>query len=253
MNENIRKIVGQFIKTSPDNITDDTIIDRRAVGSSIIFHRMFAKLVDAGMVVHDYHSIKTFGDLMRHQNLKEANAGALPLNSLARVNKGFDSKDVALAVGIDMESINAMPLADDFREDTFYQQNFSASEISYCILQHNPYASFAGLFAAKEAIAKTDNKYMELPFNLIEIKHDLKGKPYFKDYAISISHTEAMAVSVVLNNSLAGTIPATHNNFTSEDSPPAKTQNNNLALGLSALALLVSVAAFGLIILRSLS
>jgi phosphopantetheine--protein transferase-like protein len=204
MNENIKEIVGQFVKKSPESITDNTVIDRSAVGSSVLFHRMFAKLADAGLIIRDYHGIKTFSDLLNHQASDKLPNLSFPDNYLnpAYSQRYGNEEEFSLAVGIDLENIDAMPIADDFRENSFYKQNFSSSEIAYCILQPNPYASFAGLFAAKEAITKTDNRLIELPFSQIEIQHDLRGKPFFKDYAISISHTETLAVSVALNNNV---------------------------------------------------
>lgn len=250
MNDNIRKIVSQFIKVSPDQITDNTMIDRGAVGSSVIFHRMFSKLAEAGMVIQDYHSIKTFGDLFKDQNIKASVSNISSNNSLMPDRINASSREVALAVGIDMENINAMPLANDFREEAFYQQNFTSTEISYCILQQNPYASFAGLFAAKEAILKTDNRLMELPFNKIEIKHDLRGKPFFKDYAISISHTAEMAVSIAMNNA-QHSLMTVSNNLEAKNNVKGNSNNQNLIMGIAALALIVSLTALGLTIFKA--
>jgi holo-[acyl-carrier protein] synthase len=215
---------------------------------------MFAKLADAGMVVVNYHSIKTFGDLLTHEISDKSDDNSTPGNSF---NSGDAYRyrnvaEVALAVGIDMENIDAMPKANDFRENSFYKQNFSSSEISYCILQPNPYASFAGLFAAKEAIAKTDSKFIELPFSQIEIQHDLKGKPYFKDYAISISHTESVAVSVALNNSQIANMPVSENILIPEIAKTETPKSQYLIIGLAAFAFVFSLAALGLIFFKSL-
>ena len=86
----------------------------------------------------------------------------------------------------------------DYREDEFYKQNFSTSEIAWCILQSQPLASFAGKFAAKEAIVKADNVYATLPIHQIEILNTPNGKPQFKGFQISISHTPSTAVAVAI-------------------------------------------------------
>jgi phosphopantetheine--protein transferase-like protein len=101
-------------------------------------------------------------------------------------------------VGIDIEEVDSMPRATDFRENEFYKMNFSSAEIAYCILQSNPYASFAGLFAAKEAIVKANNAKRNKQFNTITINHNTEGKPVYPGFSLSISHTNNVAVAVAL-------------------------------------------------------
>ncbi len=123
-----------------------------------------------------------------------------------------------LRIGIDIEQISLMPPSSDYREDHFYTSNFSPSEIAYCILQPDTAASFAGLFAAKEAIVKADNSYLKRDFNSIKIDHLPNGKPTFPSFSISISHTAqiAVAVAVRLPNEKAPvqSVPSTLPNFT---------------------------------------
>jgi phosphopantetheinyl transferase (holo-ACP synthase) len=99
-----------------------------------------------------------------------------------------------------------MPVTNDFREDIFYTMNFSTTEISYCILQTNPYASFAGLFAAKEAIVKADNRFKTIEFKNIPVQHLSNGKPFHEGFNISVAHTGeiavAVAVSILQNNNV---------------------------------------------------
>lgn len=201
MEDKIKNIVSTFIRVPAEQISSETIIDRSSVNSSITLHRMYAKLAEEGIVVEDYSGIKKFSTLLDKINgnghtqapvyagLKEELPGiVLPANhSIA-----------ASTVGIDMEEIDAMPRANDFREDEFYKMNFSATEIAYCILQPNPYASFAGLFAAKEAIVKANNSIRSRPFNSIIINHNEEGKPSYPGFNISVSHTNNMAVAIAL-------------------------------------------------------
>jgi len=97
-----------------------------------------------------------------------------------------------------MEEIAALPRVDDLRKESFYTQNFTPGEIAYCILQADPYASLAGLWAAKEAIAKADGQYRNRPFNTVEIGHTAEGKPEFAGMGLSISHAGGMAVAVAV-------------------------------------------------------
>ena len=98
-------------------------------------------------------------------------------------------------IGIDIQLVAELPLCDDFWEDPFYQTNFSKEEIAYCCSKSEPLHSFAGLYAAKEAVVKCS---AALSWDSIKINHDKKGKPFFRDYLISISHSGAFAIAVAV-------------------------------------------------------
>src|ERR1700722_8522900 len=173
MEEKIKEIVSVFIKVPAEQIGAGTPIGRTALQSSILLHRMYARLGDEGVVVGDYAEIKVFGDLIRRQG----GADASVLVPAAPVYPGEAAGLPGL--GIDIEEIAALPRVADFRMESFYVQNFTPGEISYCILQADPYASLAGLWAAKEAIVKADGQYRNRPFQAIEIGHTADGKPVF--------------------------------------------------------------------------
>jgi len=96
-------------------------------------------------------------------------------------------------IGIDIQHISEMPLCTDFWEDAFYQTNFSKEEIAYCSSKNQPLHSFAGLYAAKEALVKCSRN---IKWDTIVIEHTENNKPYYKDYLISISHSGDFAISV---------------------------------------------------------
>ncbi len=226
MEEQIKNTVSKYIKVPAAQITAQTMIDRSAVASSIILHRMYAQLASEGIAVNDYSVIKTYGQLLANINGGESTAvvpattGIVSYTALATANE--------LAVGIDIENISSLPVVNDFREDAFYTMNFTPAEIAYCILQPNAYASFAGLFAAKEAIVKADNTYKNKAFNTIYIDHLPEGKPVHPGFQLSISHTSDIAVAVAVKN-----IPSPAAAIT----PPANDS------GMSNVPTLVAIAA----------
>ncbi|HTR30461.1 MAG TPA: 4'-phosphopantetheinyl transferase superfamily protein [Puia sp.] len=193
MEEKIREIISVFIKVPPDQIVESTPIDRRAVQSSILVHRMYARLGEAGFVVDDYAGIAVFGDLMR----KQGSAGSA--TSIVVPAPGGEEED-SQGVGIDMEEVAALPRADDLRKEEFYVRNFTPGELAYCILQPDPYASLTGLFAVKEAIVKADGRYRNRPFNMIGIGHSPQGRPIFPGFRLSISHAGGMAVGMAVRD-----------------------------------------------------
>jgi len=205
MQEKIKEILGVFLKMPENQINTDTVIDRTALGSSILLHRMYAKLAAENLVVKDYQEVRTLGDFLqkldREKNgtdgPKTGKIISLPPNEPVVSPLPVTTKESA-GIGIDIELVSAMPETGDFREDAFYTMNFSVAEISYCILQPRPYASFAGLFAAKEAIVKANNTYKKLEFKDIIIQHLPNGKPFHTGFNISVSHTDETAVAIAI-------------------------------------------------------
>lgn len=194
-----KEIIAQFLQIDANAITAGTLINRQALKSSIFVHRMYGKLADAGFVVNDYSNINTFGELEEKLNGKSENLKVENNNStIQQFNNNTQHQTPNSSIGIDIEQISSLTKTTDFRNEGFYTDNFSEKEISYCILQPNVYASFAGLFAAKEAIVKANNQYKNAKYNQLVITHNSSGKPEFAGMNISISHTEDAAVAVAV-------------------------------------------------------
>ena len=100
-------------------------------------------------------------------------------------------------IGIDIESVETLPVADDYRTHPFYADNFAPSEIAHCLQSGDVKASFCGLWAAKEAIVKAgggaprDNR-----LGHIVVRHDKDGRPASELGTLSISHSGGLAVAV---------------------------------------------------------
>jgi len=203
MQEKVKGILSFFLKIPAEQIIGSTIIDRSAVNSSILLHRMYAKLSADGMVVPNYQEVHTFSDLLQRLNGHADNTDMqLPVNTESGAADTVSilpgQANNTPGIGIDIEMVSAMPVTNDFREEAFYTMNFSAPEISYCILQPGVYASFAGLFAAKEAIVKADNRFKTIEFRNITIQHLIDGKPFHTGFNLSIAHTNEIAVAVAV-------------------------------------------------------
>jgi len=231
--EEIKEIVATFIRVPADQIGPATPIDRRAVKSSIMLHRMYAKLAEAGLVVGDYASIKIFGDLsVARTGPTAAVEPAVVIDLPAARAEG----DESISMGIDIESIASLPRVADFRREEFYRQNFTPQEMAWCILQPEPYESFAGLFAVKESLVKADNTLRAKPFNQLAIGRSPEGKPLYPGFTISIAHSNGTAVAVAARIDMQLPAPAL--------TLPAVTQKSRSGRAIAWLALLLAMAAF---------
>ena len=195
--EKIKKIISVFIKKPVESINEDSVIDKTVVQGSILIHRMYAEIADAGYSITNYNNIHTYRELLTKLELTGTDNQETKVISN---NNDEETNNNGFLVGIDIEEISNFKQSNDYREDNFYKQNFSEREISYCLLQPNILQSFAGKFAAKEAIVKADNKYKNRSFNKIEILNNEFGKPEFQDFLISISHTPQNTIAVALRN-----------------------------------------------------
>lgn len=100
-----------------------------------------------------------------------------------------------IEIGTDLVQISRMEKS--LQIPGFAQKVFSEAEREYC----KTAASFAGIFAAKEAYFKALGTGLQLPLTALSVLHDDKGKPYFdgKPQArLSISHDGDYAVATVL-------------------------------------------------------
>lgn len=247
MEEQLKKTLADFLKTDIAAIGSNTVIDRSALGNSILLHRLYAAFSQQGYNVTNYNTIRTYGDLKSRLSLNGTTENGTdnefvhdtPANNFA-LN---ESSSLGLnSIGIDIESVNALESATDYREHPFYQENFTEREISYCLLQADPKASFAGLFAAKEALVKADNGLAGTNFNAIEIQHEKNGKPGFKNFALSISHTADFAIAVAVIETRSGGRDVGTSDVTQNQIPSA-TPTKGISL-FSAAALVLSFLAF---------
>ncbi len=119
-----------------------------------------------------------------------------------------DAKAEGLACGIDLELVESLPEASDYRTHEFYVLNFTEAERAYCSAQANPRMHLAARWAAKEALRKCDPLLSAEPFGDIEIIREKTGRTFFQrrstdgttrlPHAVSLTHTTQMAAAVVV-------------------------------------------------------
>jgi fatty acid synthase subunit alpha len=119
------------------------------------------------------------------------------------------TQDGVAGVGVDTELISAVPTSDTFRA-----RNFTDAEIQYCLSAPDPNASFAGRWAAKEAVFKAlgvPSKGAGAPLKEIEIVASESGPTVKlagaaataaagKTIKVSLSHSDASVVAFAVAN-----------------------------------------------------
>ena len=233
MEEKIKEIVSAFTKIPVGDIGPATPVDRQTVKSSILLHRMYARLAEEGLVVENYSVVKTFSDLIGKRDQKTVNGAAEVYVPAAAVTAATGTSPGS--IGIDIEELSSLPRTHDFRKDEFYTMNFTPSEIAYCVLQPDPYASFAGLFSAKEAIVKADGRHRSRSFNTIGITHGPEGEPLYPGFNLSISHAGGVAVAVA--------VPIRAEEMPAAPQPLLPVRKGKSAVGISLLALALAILA----------
>ena len=101
------------------------------------------------------------------------------------------------AVGIDIQNIAEFSkLIDgkDLKKSNFIKDYFTDKEIVYSESRPDAIETICGIYSAKESIRKAGN---ENDFKKIEITH-ANGRPVFKNYYISISHSAGLCVAVCI-------------------------------------------------------
>lgn len=104
-------------------------------------------------------------------------------------------------VGIDIQRIaEIVPYDDafDFRSAPDLAKIFSEREISYACARSSPAQTLAGLFAAKEALIKSDPQLASRDLWQIEILPDAAGAPARDGFQLSISHSGEYAVAMAI-------------------------------------------------------
>lgn len=163
--------------------------------------RMVAWLNEHG-VQADFNRFKS--NLIRVAGILNAEAtepeGEGPVAAPPPVAQPVGAGAAFLGLGIDIQARASMPEATDFRSDKFYAANFAPRELAHCIQQGDPLDSFAGLWAAKEAIVKAGAGARGKNGALagIEIVHEPSGAPTYPGCLISISHDHGVAVAVCI-------------------------------------------------------
>jgi holo-[acyl-carrier protein] synthase len=114
-----------------------------------------------------------------------------------------------MGLGMDMQEIESLPVAGDYRSHDFYASHFLPSEIATAMLRSDSRATLCGIFCAKEAAKKSHSDLLNLRMSEIIVEHEPSGRPtmrldescsFFRrfQFTISITHTSQFAAATCI-------------------------------------------------------
>jgi holo-[acyl-carrier protein] synthase len=223
----LRQIVADMLKMDAGEVGPDLPLNGRRLSGSIGRAALDAAIRrKLGVSCPKVYSAASFGEL-EAAVFGTPNAANGQSDSAARQPAAIDEKQPpkkdasgfnaaaartrpagAISCGVDIELADNLPPTADPWEHEFYRQTFTGAEIAYCLLQENPGPHFAARWCAKEALKKCDSIFLHEKNDSIELLSDGANPPILRHWvgptakvlphAVSISHTESMAVAVVV-------------------------------------------------------
>lgn len=189
--ENILKAYKKLSKSNTDISSLHTMVAKSDF-TSIMYDRFISILAAEG--------IKWDGASISMEKLLENSGESIANIAISRISNTTSIDNIMTngSVGIDIEHADNMPDASDYWENNFYNTNFTNSEIAHCAAKEDPKESFAGIYACKEAIFKSDADLRLNTYKELEIKFDDTGRPSCKGWSVSISHSKGICIAIAI-------------------------------------------------------
>jgi len=206
--DQLREMVATMLMLPANQVTPVTslaILDTSLGGA-----RLKLGLKRLGLSLPTTSSPTTFGELEAALFGKDlAQAPAAPSSGEIDTTKvRAPAALTGVQVGIDVQDVRSLPVANDYWEHEFYVGMFDRSEIAYAVVQSEPRTHLAGYWCAKEALRKCDPTFSKVGFESTVVAHDQDGRPYLQwktpsglvrlPHALSLSHTGELATAVVI-------------------------------------------------------
>jgi phosphopantetheine--protein transferase-like protein len=196
------------------------------------------------------YSAKSFGELETAIFTDSTRPQPPSVVTFDRIHSGQpDISSPPISCGIDIQNVDDLPGAEDYREDDFYKLAFSPTEIAYCLLQENHRMHFAARWCAKEALKKCDAAYLDVEMSAIEMVNPGSGAPYLAGrlngkavrlpFAVSVSHTSSAVVAIVIKAAPQLVSPVSEGHVTEAETPRGDSPPEQASQAGSGLSLLV--------------
>jgi holo-[acyl-carrier protein] synthase len=118
-------------------------------------------------------------------------------------------EELGLGLGLDIQDLESMPVASDYRTHEFYRTHFQPAELATALLRPDPRMHLCGVFCAKEAAKKSHPELLELRMEAFVVTHAASGRPALQliaseplakrfRFMLSISHARGFAVAACI-------------------------------------------------------
>ena len=214
--EELRQMFATMLSLRPDELQPETPL--ATLNTSLGGARVNLGLKRLGLALPHGFMPTTFGAMLAALTgeAQDAEPGGTGVAAKLAQIPAYSAPPVAigsngfsgLSVGLDVETIGSLPVADDYWEHEFYRGNFSRTEVAYAVLQTDPRTHFAGFWCAKEALRKCDRTLAGVSPASTAVAHDADGHPHLTldtgtgpvrlPHAVSISHTADLATAIVV-------------------------------------------------------
>jgi phosphopantetheinyl transferase (holo-ACP synthase) len=249
--EKLRQMFATMLRVPPGELGPETSL--AALNTSLGGAKVCLGLKRLGLALPSGSMPLTFGALLAAISGEEPSVKSDPTSPTTKraqipVNVGppaaiGTNPFSGLYVGLDVEDIRSLPLADDYWEHEFYRGNFSRSEVSYAVLQTDPRTHLAGFWCAKEALRKCDRAFADVSPVSTAVAHGSDGRPYLTldtetglvrlPHALSISHAAELATAIVVAIPASAPVPTKLDATRNSAPDPAEPAPASVALPLS--------------------
>lgn len=257
--DQLRVCVGELMQSSPAELNASSPLSG-LLSSSLGRARLDALLrARVGIANPGVYTVKTFGELCQLFGAEVTGVSATVVRPQATSVFKLDRHDSGISVGVDIQSVTALPEAADYWECDFYKQHFTRQEIAYALLQSDPRETFAAIWCAKEALKKADNRWEMTDWQEIEISHEANGRPVLSAgnerilCSVSLSHTDGFAAAVVVLAMMQHHLPQGTKAVSHQMTAPATTIHGTVSrapLILAIAAVVLSLASLGVVLFR---
>jgi phosphopantetheinyl transferase (holo-ACP synthase) len=250
----LQEILTTMLMLAPGELKPETSL--QSLDSSLGTARLALALKRAGLRLPGDAVPPTFRDLELALN-GNTTAPSSPETVSVSVTTPGNNSFGGLQVGLDVQDISDLPLADDYWDHEFYKEKFDKSEIAYAVVKPEPRTHLAGFWCAKEALRKCDPAFAGTAFGATAVAHDADGRPYLLSvtptgrvrlpHALSVSHSGQIASAVVISASLPPAPPSNERGLESKPVPPpqmSRTAGFAVVAGALVLVAIIAILAF---------
>jgi len=215
--DNLLRIIAEISGKKTEEINPVSNLNTLKISSSIgilklqsaLEKRFKKKLKPLSLNMNAVMIAKQLGVKVNDDQLKAEKNIKAEKKSIKSYDVGkYESNSFDIFLGVDIEEVENLPKAANFRTHEFYSSQFNDKELSYAMLMPDPYIHLCGMFCAKESLKKSAPDLIDLPFNEIIVSHNSAKRPFIGtihndinlkyQFKVSISHTEKYAMASVI-------------------------------------------------------